>query len=315
MKGGLVMKLKQLEYVAAIAEYGSILNASRHIYVSQPSISTAVQELESELGFEIFMRTSKGIIPTERGAQVISAAREILLRVDELKSLGTSDPSGEYVITLGANNRTSIRDLTGVAYEYGLQSGRQISFACDFRISVRSLIDGLNKGEIDYLLLCIFDIQLEGFRDMVRAQGLEMNILYEDTLSFLVCADHPMAGRTVTKEEFETYPILLHCTQAEVGRHGAYQTLRLNHCNPEPIFNSDSAEFENVLRTRHRDAVISIVTHHINERRSEIGDLALCRIQDITPLVHFIGVCRKSAYTKEIRAFERILKARFENSG
>ena len=58
------MTLQQLKYVTAIADCGSMNEAAKTLFVSQPSLSGAVKELEEEAGIEIFKRTNKGVLPT-----------------------------------------------------------------------------------------------------------------------------------------------------------------------------------------------------------------------------------------------------------
>ncbi|MFT4752540.1 MAG: LysR family hydrogen peroxide-inducible transcriptional activator [Salibacteraceae bacterium] len=71
------MTLTQIEYVLAIAEHGSFVEAARKRYVTQPALTTQVKNLEEELGVMIFDRTKKPIIPTTIGMQIIEQAKEV----------------------------------------------------------------------------------------------------------------------------------------------------------------------------------------------------------------------------------------------
>lgn len=72
------MELKELTYIVTIANEGSISRAAEKLYMSQSSLSQALQIYESELGTPIFMRTSRGVRPTSSGAVFLSHARQIL---------------------------------------------------------------------------------------------------------------------------------------------------------------------------------------------------------------------------------------------
>ncbi len=61
------MKLQQLKYVVKVAEMGNITEASRRLFVSQPSITAAIRDLEHEMGVVIFERTNKGVVITSEG--------------------------------------------------------------------------------------------------------------------------------------------------------------------------------------------------------------------------------------------------------
>lgn len=81
---------RTLKYFVAVFEELSLSAASKRCFVSQPSISAAVSQLESELGCQLFVRHAKGVSPTPEGMQLYPKAKELLFGVRELKSLFTS---------------------------------------------------------------------------------------------------------------------------------------------------------------------------------------------------------------------------------
>ena len=68
------MTLKQLEYVVKVAECGTVSGAAKALFVAQPSLSAAIQELESEMHLTLFHRTNKGVIVTKEGEVFLSYA-------------------------------------------------------------------------------------------------------------------------------------------------------------------------------------------------------------------------------------------------
>ena len=79
------MKLQQLRYVVKVAECGSITEASRRLFVSQPSITASIRDLENEMGVHIFERTNKGVIVSEEGETFLGYARQVLDQADLLE--------------------------------------------------------------------------------------------------------------------------------------------------------------------------------------------------------------------------------------
>ena len=71
------MTLQQIRYLITIAETGSLGKAAEKLYVSQPSLTSAVKELEKELGFPLFHRTSKGVVLTAEGLRFLPYARQV----------------------------------------------------------------------------------------------------------------------------------------------------------------------------------------------------------------------------------------------
>ena len=72
------MTLQQLKYIIKIVECGSITEAAKKLFITQPSLSSSVKELEKELGFELFSRSAKGISLTVDGAEFLSYARQVV---------------------------------------------------------------------------------------------------------------------------------------------------------------------------------------------------------------------------------------------
>jgi DNA-binding transcriptional LysR family regulator len=80
------MNFNQLRYVVAVDEKGSVSKAAQHLFVSQPAISTAIKELEKEIGISIFTRSTTGMSITEDGAGFIAYARSIIDQFDDISS-------------------------------------------------------------------------------------------------------------------------------------------------------------------------------------------------------------------------------------
>lgn len=80
------MDLRQLNYFVAVYENGSISAAARACHVAQPSLSTALQQLEDELGTTLFVRQSRGVTPTEDGERLYGHAGRLLSQMQSLKA-------------------------------------------------------------------------------------------------------------------------------------------------------------------------------------------------------------------------------------
>ena len=82
---GLPMKLQQLVYVTKVAECGSITEAARRLYVSQPSITSAIHDLEQEMNVRIFDRTNKGVVVSAEGDTFLGYARQVIEQAELLE--------------------------------------------------------------------------------------------------------------------------------------------------------------------------------------------------------------------------------------
>ena len=85
------MKLNQLRYLIQIVRSGSINRAAQALYISQPTLSKTVEDLEAEMGIVIFTRTSRGVTLTEDGMRFLSYARQV---VEQAACTKAERPSG-----------------------------------------------------------------------------------------------------------------------------------------------------------------------------------------------------------------------------
>ena len=72
------MTLAQLRYVITVAQLGTLSSAAKRLYISQPSLTSAIKELEKELGITIFIRTNKGVILSRQGEEFLGYARQVI---------------------------------------------------------------------------------------------------------------------------------------------------------------------------------------------------------------------------------------------
>lgn len=76
------MTLQQLKYIVMVAECKNITEAAERLFIAQPSLTTAIQSVEKEMGITAFVRTNKGVEPTRDGEALLSYARQILEQMD-----------------------------------------------------------------------------------------------------------------------------------------------------------------------------------------------------------------------------------------
>ena len=71
------MTLQQLKYALTIADCGSMNEAAKTLFLSQPSLSETIRELETEIGFDLFVRSNRGILVTPEGEEFLGYARQV----------------------------------------------------------------------------------------------------------------------------------------------------------------------------------------------------------------------------------------------
>lgn len=200
------MKLQQLRYVVKVAECGSITEASRRLFVSQPSITASIRDLENEMGVHIFERTNKGVIVSEEGETFLGYARQVLDQADLLegKYKGTSEQVPHFSVScqhysFAVNAFVDvIREFDAARYDFTLREEQ-----------THEIIEDVAHMKSELGILYLSEHNREVIERMLVANELVFEGLFCATPHVFVCADHPLAGRSsVTLGDLEDYPFL-----------------------------------------------------------------------------------------------------------
>lgn len=200
------MKLQQLRYVVKVAECGSITEASRRLFVSQPSVTASIRDLENEMGVHIFERTNKGVIVSEEGETFLGYARQVLDQADLLegKYKGTSGQVPHFSVScqhysFAVNAFVDvIREFDAARYDFTLREEQ-----------THEIIEDVAHMKSELGILYLSEHNREVIERMLAANELVFEGLFCATPHVFVCSDHPLAGRSsVTLGDLEDYPFL-----------------------------------------------------------------------------------------------------------
>ncbi len=184
------MTLQQIRYIIGVAEAGSLNKASEKLFVSQPSLTSSVHDAESELGFEVFHRTSRGVKATERGADFIRDARELYKQYENLiKKYSASGKKTFSVSTLYyAFARTAfveiVKQFTRESYDFAFREKKAAGVIADV---------ALGKSELGILYLS--DSNRETIQKTLRTNNLEFHHLTECNAFVYLHKNHPLAKK------------------------------------------------------------------------------------------------------------------------
>ncbi len=142
------MDMRQLSYFVAVYEQGSISAAARHCAVAQPSVSSALQQLESQLGCPLFLRLPKGVRATEEGERLYSQACQILSQLQAMKA-SFKKPAKRLQFRLGLVRALGVERMCQLLNDFNAElPGLELHLvepdeACDARIiNIRQLKAG-----------------------------------------------------------------------------------------------------------------------------------------------------------------------------
>lgn len=200
------MTLQQLYYASTIAESGSFNKAAEILYVSQPSLTSSMQELERELGITIFNRSGRGITLTPDGSEFLMYAKQVYSQYEAL--------ADKYL------NKKNLKRKFGVStqhYSFAVKAFVELVKSYDtsrYEFAIREtqtkdvISDVANmKSEIGILFLSDFNKAAIG--KLLRTAGLEFHHLIDCKAYVYLWSGHPLAKKkTISFEELSDYPCL-----------------------------------------------------------------------------------------------------------
>ncbi len=199
------MTLQQLHYAIVISETGSMNKAAELLYIAQPSLTSAMKELEKEIGITIFNRSGKGVSLTADGTEFLTYARQVYQQYETLQEKYTSN---------------AIRKKFGVSaqhYSFAVKAFVELvkQFdTCEYEFAIREtktaeVISDVNtmKSEIGILYLSDFNRQI--MQKLFQTNHLEFHPLINCGVYVYLWKGHPLAkNKKIEFEELEKYPCL-----------------------------------------------------------------------------------------------------------
>lgn len=199
------MTLQQLRYAIAVADQGSMNEAAKTLFISQPSLSGAIKELEKELGLELFLRTSRGIVVTPEGEEFLGYARQVaeqyrLLRNRYLEK----EPREKFSVSM-QHYSFAVKAFVEMVKRAGME---QYEFAL-YETRTYEIIENVKNFKSELGILYMNDFNEKVLGKILRENKLRFTELFTcDTFVYLR-SGHPLAGRKqISMKELEPYPCL-----------------------------------------------------------------------------------------------------------
>lgn len=192
------MDIRQLEYLLAVVEHGSLSRAAEHLGMTQPALTQSVRRLEKRLGAELLERGPRGVVPTEAGRTLAARARSITLEarlaVAELDAQA-GRLRGRLRIGCGPSLAASVVPAAVV---------RMLQMHPDLKV-------GIHEGTAEFLLPILeageLDMAIGTDTEYGKERGLHREMLLHDTMVVAARRDHPLARRTdLTLEQTLQHP-------------------------------------------------------------------------------------------------------------
>ena len=200
------MTIQQLRYAITISEIGSLNRASEILYISQPSLSSAIRELEKDLGITIFYRGGRGVALTNDGAEFISYARQVVAQYERLtekygrngtlkKKFGISTQHYSFAVKSFVE---MVKQFDTQEYEFAIRETQ-----------TREVIEDVSTAKSEIGILYLSDFNRKAIEKILRGNQLEFHPLIQCDTYVYLWKGHPLAGQdSISRSELAGYPCL-----------------------------------------------------------------------------------------------------------
>lgn len=216
MKAGEIMTLQQLRYAVMVAEMGTITEAADKLYISQPSLTNAIRELEKEMNIQIFNRTNKGISISKEGEDFLGYARQVLEQAAILEDKYKGRDGGKKQFCISTQHYSfAVNAFVDLIKEYGQD---------EYDFSIREtqtyeIIDDVAQMRSEIGILFLNDFNEAVIRKILKSHELEFHELFVAKPHVFISRNHPLANETIiTNEQLTPYPYL----SFEQGEHNSF---------------------------------------------------------------------------------------------
>ena len=199
------MTLQQLKYALTIADCGSMNEAAKQLFISQPSLSETMKELETEIGLDIFLRSNRGIVITPEGEEFLGYARQVTEQFGLLQSKYIDKKIKEKFSVSTQHYTFAVKAFVETVKQIGME---QYEFAVHETTTI-SVIENVKNFKSEIGVLYENDFNEKVLNKMFKENGLEFIELFQcDTFVYL-WSGHPLANKKViSMEELDLYPCL-----------------------------------------------------------------------------------------------------------
>lgn len=184
------MTLQQLMYYVTTAECGNITEAAERLFISQPSLSNAIHNLEKEMGIVAFARSNKGVVLTRDGEELLSFSRMLLEQADIMKEhFGTGEKRTPKFSVSCQHYSFAVNAFVDLIKEYDAD---QYSFIIR-ETQTGEIIDDVAGGRSEIGIIYLSENNEEVLSKMLKKNELVFEELFIANPHVFICKEHPLA--------------------------------------------------------------------------------------------------------------------------
>lgn len=192
--------------MVTVAEKGTISDAAKELFISQPSLTNAIKELENEMHISIFNRTNKGIVISNKGDEFLAYARQVLEQANLLEEKYLNVKKQSPIFSVSAQHYSFavnafvdvIREFDGAQYDFTLRETQTYE-----------IIEDVSRLKSEIGILYTSTKNEEIILKLIKQKGLVFIELFQAKPHVFISSKHPLAEQsTISLPELEEYPYL-----------------------------------------------------------------------------------------------------------
>lgn len=200
------MTLQQLRYVVEVAKTGNITDAAKNLFISQPSLTNAIRELEKEANIVIFNRTNKGVVTTRQGEEFLSYARQVLEQVGllEEKFMNNKQPKPQFSVScqhysFAVNAFVDIiKEFDASEYDFTLRETQ-----------THEIIEDVSHLKSELGIIYTSSKNEEIIMKLIKQNDLKFKEIVVAKPHVFISSKHPLANKeSITLDDLQGYPYL-----------------------------------------------------------------------------------------------------------
>ncbi|OMF24149.1 LysR family transcriptional regulator [Paenibacillus sp. FSL H8-0548] len=200
------MTLQQLKYIIEVANRGSINEAAKRLFISQPTLSNAIRDLEEEMQLSIFERSNKGISLSKEGVEFLSYARQVVEQAELLENRYlNAKPSPQHFAVSTQHYAFAVNAFVSLIGEYGHD---------EYELSLREtktyeIIEDVKSMRSEIGILYLNEFNGKVINKLLKTANLQFNSLFIAKPHIFISINNPLAKQSiVTIDQLQNYPYL-----------------------------------------------------------------------------------------------------------
>lgn len=239
-----LLRIKQLEYLIKIAEAGSITQAAKELYISQPSLSNAMKELEKEMNISLFQRSSKGVVLTSEGEEFLSYARLINEQIELMEQRYIHKERPKRIFSIASQHYAFVVD----AFVRLLKKLDQSDYQATLKeLRTYEVIEDISTLKSELGVIYLSNYNREVIKGVLKEHNLSFTSLHMAEPHIFIHKEHPLAFQEeVHLNQLEPYPKLSY-EQGQYNSFYYWEEVLADRLSSKSIIVSDRATLFNLV--------------------------------------------------------------------